>query len=164
MKSLIVSLLVVLTSTIVFAQEQDEVFPPAPVNAEGAPLNFNLPAPKYRPLTDDEKYEADQRESLRVECQYRRSQDQASHGDGIVDRAIGNRVRDNLEQNRRDAMDGYGSVQRNDGTTYVYRKDRCADINGDYQTDAEREAGKPGFKPKVSVDRHSFSVGGTIRW
>ena len=178
MKNLIVSLLVVLTSTIVFAEDQDDAATAAPVNfdlsqvqgstnADGTPaprLNLNRTETQFRPLTEDERYEADRINGLRAECQYRRPQDQASHGNGLVDRAIGNKVRDNLEQNRRDAMDGFGSVQRSDGTQYVYRRDRCDEINGNYQTDEQKEAGRPGFKATGSVGRHSVSVGGTLRW
>ena len=145
MKTLII--LLALTAGITTYAQDSGVSPQWQVQPEPN-INWSLNREQFRP-SDPNNYERQRAMDLARECEFRRSQDESAHGNGIVDRAIGNRIRENLISNGRDATDGFDSVTRNDGSRYVARRNPCegiytpdSDPDGD-NTPGMRFSGRP---------------------
>lgn len=171
MKTLIVSLLVVLSAG--FAHADDEQDPPL-VSVEeaqrlqqiGQRLNLGTSeeAPVYGPVLRDEERDDSWRESqqyrLQLECRQRRATEQSYQGDGLVDRAIGNRVRRNLEDNRRNATDDFDTFRRDDGSVGRVRIDPCAAYN---PPEPREETDRRGCRFRINGNQKKL-IAGSCRW
>ena len=147
MKTLII--LLALTAGFTCYAEEPAISPEWQVQPESTTtFNTSLPPVEYhRPDPND--WATQRAYDLRAMCAGRRFEDETAHGTGIMDRALGNRVRQNLINNGRDASDGYTSVRRNDGSVYTERNNPCEgvytpnpDPDGD-RTAGTRFGGKP---------------------
>lgn len=171
MKTLIVSLLVVLSAG--FAQAEEEQDAPL-ISVEeaqrlqqlGQRLNLGTPReePVYGPvLRDDERDESwseSQQYRLQIECRQRRITEESYQSDGLVDRAIGNRLRRNLEDNRRDATDDFDSFRRDDGSVGRVRNNPCASIN---PPEPREETDRRGCRFRINGNQKRL-IAGSCRW
>lgn len=154
MKTLI--LIIALTAGFIsyaHAEEDQPIVAVSPewqLRPETPTLNLKLPPEEYQ-ANDYER----QREFDRMrECEFCRQQDQSAHGDSLVDKALGNRLRANAISNERDATDGFDSVTRNDGTRFVERRNPCSGI---YTPDSDDDN-----KPGVRVSGKRLKGGGLL--
>lgn len=144
MKTFIVSLLVVLSAGFTYADESDATQDQPLISLEEAQRlqrvgeglrlqrqDSEVYGPVDRSGEDEDStaWRDQQRYRLYQECAQRRATDSTISGDSLVDRAIGNRVRRNLEDNRRSAEDGFDSFVRSDNTVGRVRRDPCVGIN-----------------------------------
>ena len=171
MKTLIVSLLVVLSAGFAHADEDQD---PPLVSVEeaqrlqqlGQRLNLGTAeeAPVYGPVLREEERDDSWRESqqyrLRLECQQRRATEQSYEGSGWDDRLIGNRVRRNLEDNRRNATDDFDSYTRTDGSAARVRIDPCASYN---PPAPREETDRRGCRFRINGNQKKL-IAGTCRW
>ena len=152
MKAFIVSLLVVLSATFTYAEED----PSLSSSTEETPV--------YGPTLPDDSRDnswSEERENrLRLECRQRRITEESFRGDGLLDRAIGNRVRRNLEENRRDANDGFENIRRADGSVESVRVDPCARYN---PPEPKVETDSRGCKVRITGSQRRI-IAGTCRW
>ncbi len=176
MKTLIVSLLVVLSAG--FAQAEDDQQAPPRISVEEA-REFQAAGERFRQqgldlsrdrsdvygpvLSDESDYNTwsdDRRYRLRLECEQRRRTESTLSGDSLVDRTAGNRVRRNLYENRLDNTDDFDTFRRADNSIGRVRIDPCAGIN---PPEPREERNERGCRYRLNGNQEKF-ITGSCRW
>ena len=170
MKTLILSLSILLSAG--FAQAEDDQDAPivsleeaqrAYEAGQGLNLGTTLEAaPVYGPQLREEPddYNRDSQYRLQMECRQRRATEETYQRDGLLDLAIGNRVRRNFVENRRNATDGFDTFRRDDGSIGRFRLDPCANYNPPEPTE---ESDRRGCRFRFKGSKREV-IAGSCRW
>jgi hypothetical protein len=177
MKKFIFFFLILTSSVFLNAEEEQEVLQnndpiqipieeAQRIQKEGASLRLQLNDQNvYGPKNEDEETDSnswkdEQRFRLYQECAHRRALDLSFSNGNFFDRNVGNRIRQNFEENRRNSVDGFESYIKSDNTVGRVRKDPCEGLN---PKDSKTETDERGCVYKFFRGKKSL-IQGSCKW